>query len=527
VARTHLVAGLTLLTLGCSEPPTQEAATPADPAVRESVQSTTIDWYRGSLDSAFAEAVAADKPVLLYWGAEWCPPCHQLKVTIFKERNFIDRSRLFVPVYLDGDTASAQKYAERFGVVGYPTMVVLSPQAKEITRIAGGIDIDAYGHVLDAAVGQGESVKDLVAAVVAGTTLSPAACRLIAYYSWAQDNQQLLKHHAGTALFPLLESACPLSLATERARLFTQSLRNLAADDSRSLDEVQRSALNSRLQGLLGDGGLARADLEFTILEAANTAELTTSASGAAREQLVALWQQVLTQLRDDDALPKRERIYTLAGQLRLQRLGAADDAPPLPELAAEIRRVASWADADTPDPYERQTVMNAVANTLWEAGFYEDARQMLSKERRISKYPCYFTLTLAELEQDAGNAAEALNWFHQAYQEAEGQATRFQWGFNYLVALMDVVPEDEARIEAETLRVFDELKENAPDAFYQRTRQRLEVLTTRFAEWNEAGKHRQSMAVIRRSVGEICATIEDGNASRANCEAFLDPLQT
>ena len=92
---------------------------------------------------------------LLYWGAEWCPPCHQLKVTIFKERSFIDRSRLFVPVYLDGDTDSAQRHAERFGVVGYPTMVVLSSEGSEITRIAGGIDIDAYAHVLGAAMGEG------------------------------------------------------------------------------------------------------------------------------------------------------------------------------------------------------------------------------------------------------------------------------------------------------------------------------------------------------------------------------------
>jgi len=51
-------------------------------------------------------------------------------------------------------------------------------------------------------------------------------------------------------------------------------------------------------------------------------------------------------------ALPKRERIYTLAGLLRLQRLEAAgDDAPPGPELTAEIRRMASWADATTQDP--------------------------------------------------------------------------------------------------------------------------------------------------------------------------------
>ena len=48
-------------------------------------------------------------------------------------REFIERSSLFVPVYLDGDTELAQAQGERFGVLGYPTMIVLAPDGTEIT----------------------------------------------------------------------------------------------------------------------------------------------------------------------------------------------------------------------------------------------------------------------------------------------------------------------------------------------------------------------------------------------------------
>jgi protein disulfide-isomerase len=36
--------------------------------------SPGIAWFNGNVESAFASAKASNKPVLLYWGAQWCPP---------------------------------------------------------------------------------------------------------------------------------------------------------------------------------------------------------------------------------------------------------------------------------------------------------------------------------------------------------------------------------------------------------------------------------------------------------------------
>ena len=102
---------------------TAVAAAAAEVAV-ESDPVKGIEWFEGSVDEAFAAARESGKPIYLYWGAAWCPPCHAIAATVFKSPAFIERSKLFVPVYLDGDKENAQAYGEKFGVLGYPTMIV-------------------------------------------------------------------------------------------------------------------------------------------------------------------------------------------------------------------------------------------------------------------------------------------------------------------------------------------------------------------------------------------------------------------
>ena len=109
------------------------------------------------------------KPVILYWGAVWCPPCNQMKDSLFKDPGFIAETQNFVPVYLDGDTAGAQRWGEQFGISGYPTVIVLTPGGEEITRISSATMAGEPPELLRVAAGRTTSIEALLAKADADT----------------------------------------------------------------------------------------------------------------------------------------------------------------------------------------------------------------------------------------------------------------------------------------------------------------------------------------------------------------------
>src|SRR5438046_1020561 len=146
-------------------PATQAAPATAAPAIAH--DDAGIAWKHASndaeVDAAFALAKSESKPVFVYWGAKWCPPCNQVKATLFNRQDFIERSRAFVPVYVDGDSPGAQKIGARFKVSGYPTMVLFTPQGQEVTRLPGEVDPVRYTEVLTLGMNAARPVSAVLA----------------------------------------------------------------------------------------------------------------------------------------------------------------------------------------------------------------------------------------------------------------------------------------------------------------------------------------------------------------------------
>jgi len=526
-----LASSCALLALaGCDrKAPAPEAARPAAAAASAADHHPEgIDWFDGELDAAFAAAKAADKPLFLYWGAEWCPPCSQIKATIFNQREFQERSRLFVPVYLDGDTPSAQKHGETFGVVGYPTMILFRADGKEITRLPGGVDVDRYADILDVALADARPVADLLAAVRAGNVLSQNDWRLLAYHSWSTDEGRTVDEKDRIATFRLLGTQCPVELEGDCTRLFFEYL-SAAADAAEAggkpLSGLERAEARERLLMLLGKPSVLQSNVQNLLYGASDTIGLLSDEGSPERGDLTAAWTKALDMLDSGEAgteLSAPERLNVIRARVQVAKLDSP--AGPLPEpLLAHARSAVAKVDAETRDGYARQAAINAAANLYWEAGLDDEANRLLTSELTRTASPYYFMLTLADLAQRAGREDEAVQWLARAYADAKGPATRFQWGTNYLLGLLEMTPEDTQRIERAGLEIIGELDDN-PDAFYQRTRMHLEQLNTKLLDWGQDAERARVIETLRTRTAKICRELPEGDAGRRNCESFLKP---
>ena len=495
------------------------AAAPGMPSTNVAWQAAAVD---ADIDRAFAQARAQRKPVLLYWGATWCPPCNQLKATFFNRQDFAAVAKNVVAVHVDGDRPGAQKLGARFKVRGYPTVILMSPDAAEITRLPGEADPAQIMAALQAGLSGGRPVKAVLADARAGRTLSANEWRMLAFYSWETDEAQLVKADERPALLAELAGRSPAGDGETTMRLWLKALA--ASDDGKGLKPD--AALRARVQRVLADPALARTHMDVLAGGADDMVKVLTDEDSPERAALSAQFDGVLARLQADATLSRGDRLGALIGRVRLARIGVprAETVPKLPEaLVRDVREVAARMDREITDGYERQAVITAAAWVLGEAGQWADSEALLKANLAKSHSPYYLMSQLGGNARKLGRKDEALRWYEQAFETSVGPATRLQWGAGYFGALVELAPADAARIEKVASRL---LSEAAADkgAFYERSARSLQRVGAQLQKWNADGRQAAVIQRLQRQLDGICPKLDAADGQRAACERLLKP---
>lgn len=463
-----------------------------------------ISWFEGSVEEAFALARAEDKPILLYWGAIWCPPCNQLKVTIFKRPDFVAKTDKFVAVYLDGDTDRAQKYGEEFKAAGYPTLIVLNAGGEEVTRIPGGMNLEAYVHVLDLALARIQPAAQLLTEILdEGRGATADELSLLAHYSWSQDSGKALGERDKTETFRRLSDMTPDTLVEEQSRFDGEYLFELANAEEDLSTEVKTDAI-ARVSRLLDDPVRSRADLYFTAFYSSKLIDKVVDKESEIRVDLMAKLEARLAALWDDTTLSPAERLRIHFGEARLAKMTSEE----IPEdLKARVRASVDKERAAAVTQYERSTVTNMAVGVLFETDQKDYAGTIMKDEIEGSSTAYYWLVDLADLAEEADQTEEAVSLLKQAFDEAEGMATRIQWGAYYIDGLTRLSADDGPGIEAATKSLLGELAAQK-DPVYGRNKGAIKRIGRAVNKWAYGDKDEPGEAVDRTGRSDIAASI-------------------
>ena len=479
----------------------------------EVAHASEIAWRDGDVDDALAEAKELGKPVILYWGAVWCPPCNQMKATLFKDPGFIAETESFVPVYLDGDTDGAQRWGERFGISGYPTVIVLQPDGTEITRISSATMASELPELLRVAAGRTTSIEALLAKAADDTAdLTAADWKILAGFDWRNDPKHFADLTKAGTLLDRLAASAPEPALQRRFGLLALVVTAQKDDDGKVvLTPAQQARVGEILDPILAS------PTELMV----NRQELTYDAAGLVsalpqtpeRHALAASLVAAGDAIYADERLSMTERVEATNIDIALAQAEGAIPA----SVLAKVRERAAWADANAKDKVTRQSVIDDAAYTLFDAGDHGGARKLLTAELERSDQPYYYMSSLSDFAEREGDKAAAIEWAHKAYEAAQGPATRVQWAILWSNAVLRLTPEDEAAVVKAADAVIGEIGKS-PDSYYQRTRVKVAAWGDKLRAWSEAHGGGEVLERLRSQMAGVC---EKQGAQTATCREW------
>lgn len=102
-----------------------------------------------TLPGALAQSKLTNKPVFVDFSAIWCPVCRAMHEQVFTNPNVKRKlSEAYVLARVDYESDEAKPFMERYGVRGFPSLLVLAADGTLIRRVPVNMDPTAFAASL-------------------------------------------------------------------------------------------------------------------------------------------------------------------------------------------------------------------------------------------------------------------------------------------------------------------------------------------------------------------------------------------
>lgn len=477
-----------------------------------------VEWFAGSVDQAFKEAHARQVPIFIYWGAVWCPPCNEVKSQIFSQKAFPDLMRQVVPVYLDGDSEAAQLWGEKLQVSGYPTLLLLNKDGKEIVRIVESVNFSEFKEVFDSALAANEPLEDIMKRALGGRA-KDADWHVLAFYNW--DTSKNLRMTAAEQLNVRrkLIKLMPIELAEERSLLTARLLESAVegsgakADPSyKKASEEVRQLGNSYLDNILGNDPsifAARAFLNYSGKDVINW--LYPDREDPARTARIEQWLNAAKKIRFRGDLSADTRLWSFKPEIDFNQIQNPTQELPT-SLVSDIKASIARDDQNAQTSFERHAFVSGAAEMLHMVGEKKAAKELLQRELKTTDTPWYYYSSLSSLAEKDGNVEEALQYSEQARRSAKGNATRLQWTTSDLLINTRIETKDQDQRIAAVLKDYYDSVFTLSDGFSGRNGSRAERVAKEMAKWSKnpkiktvVGKYAKQCKGLSQESQELC----------------------
>jgi len=107
------------------------------------IGANKADAWRHDFTDAAKDAKQAGRPLLVHFGATWCPPCRQMEKDVLHHADVRDvLTRQFVAVMVDSD--QHPDLVSQFEIKSLPTDVIIAPDGVVLLKAEGGRDRKTY-----------------------------------------------------------------------------------------------------------------------------------------------------------------------------------------------------------------------------------------------------------------------------------------------------------------------------------------------------------------------------------------------